>query len=284
MIFWPVVVFAALLPFTGRFPLFTLGALAFDLSITAACVAILAGLGRAFARRTRFDALDWATVALAAAWLVSALATPAGTAAPLAAAWRRALGPLLFVLVRGSLDSDERRFAAGLAFAGAVAALALGASLPGAADRAIHLAVCSALFLPLARRRRGLALACTGAVIIAMLALVLLNRPPSSLAMPSGRALLGWGPGSHPALALFPGILAEGGIVGALAAVATAWFGFRAVHGMLRRRPRPPEAVATILVVAVFLLAGALVNPLNSLVGASGIWLALALLIPPFKR
>ncbi len=125
------------LPFEIRSPLFVVGGLTItNLELTAYAALVACGWV-ALRRNRRFDRVDWALLAWAAAWVVAGLAAPWDHAGALKHAARLAVGPVLAIFARAALNPGEparllRWF--GLA-AGAAAATALGElRLPDVAD------------------------------------------------------------------------------------------------------------------------------------------------------
>jgi len=295
MLFPVLAAVAILLPFGAREPLFHVGALGFDLPLTAAAVAAAVSFAYGLRRNVRFDALDWSVIALVAAWFLSALASTADSPKALGAAWRMSLGPVIFVFARSLLPSRDRRrllavlaAGAGLAIAwklaaGGIPSLPPSMAFNGTADLALFAILCACAGLPLAGlrgRNAGIAVA-IGFAATFLLAAILRGSHEPLPAWPSGKPLLGWGPGSRHGLPLWATLPAETGLVGSLAAVAAFWFALRLVLPLFHRRPRTPEPWAAAGVAAVFIAAGILRNPLHSLPCSLASWLALAVLLPP---
>jgi hypothetical protein len=247
-----------------------------------------------FRRRVRFDRLDWSVLALAAAWLVAALATPNGSPAALGAAFPRVVSALLFVFSRNLFTPVRRKnvllalWVSGMAVLAWTTAGFLFPALPrsaafaGSADIAAFMAIClcAAISLLPAGRRKIAAVAAVAIPLAVLAAAVTANHPPA-WGWLAGRPLLGWGPGGPVMTPLWAALPKEGGIVACLAAAALAWFLLHALLAMFRRKPRVPEAVAAAGVAASLLAAGFIFNPFACrpclLAGA----IALAVLIPP---
>lgn len=125
------------LPFECRSPLLQVAGLGVTNLELTAYLALLACGGIAIRRNRPFDRVDWAMLGWGAAWVVAGLAAPWDHPTALRHAARLAVGPVLAVFARSSLDRrDVERLLGWFAFSAAAAALAgLGELLmPDVAD------------------------------------------------------------------------------------------------------------------------------------------------------